>query len=171
MISDAARREGPSFAGVLRLGLLLVVWLGFIVLSSGEFGAELNTDAHLWQWFASRFPGLLGSETWAAIAEALSWLVRKAAHIVEYAVLGLVAAWSLRRWMVFGPGSRAEQRMTITVLLFGALVSLGDELSQSTIALRTGSLADALLDVLGLGLGLWCASCVARRMYKTGPGC
>lgn len=174
MIPDVSRRETPPLASLMRAGLPLALWLGFIALSSGDFGAERNTDADLWRWLASWFPGLLGGEAWATAAGVLSWLVRKAAHLVEYAVLGVVAAWALRRWVAsggeghepdwaFGSDLRDLQRMTIIVLVFGSLVSLGDELNQTTVALRTGSLADALLDVLGLALGLWCASLIARR--------
>lgn len=74
-------------------------------------------------------------------------LIRKAAHVFEYAVLGLLA------YRAFG-GIRARM---IGAILFVIVVASLDELNQSFNPARTSSQWDVALDVLGgvLGIGMY----------------
>jgi VanZ family protein len=82
-------------------------------------------------------------------AEALVILVRKTIHLSFYAVTGL-AAWRLAR------GCEASvERATMFALLAPLAISMFDELRQSTIAGRTGSIWDVLLDMVGAGAAVW----------------
>jgi len=150
----------------LRVWTPLAVWLGFIALASGTVGAQENSDAWLRAFLSSWFPGLF-EDVEATGFRVLSFLLRKASHLFVYAVLGLTATWAL--CLRSGDSGREERgRIPAVVLLLGAVVALADESHQWALAFRTGSLGDALLDVLGVGLGsrlashLWRPPCGQR---------
>jgi VanZ family protein len=73
------------------------------------------------------------------------FLVRKAAHFTEYAVLAVLASrafagskreWLRRRWFAFAVG-------------LVAVYSLSDEFHQTFVASRTGSIYDSMVDTAG----------------------
>ena len=71
------------------------------------------------------------------------WIVPKAAHIVEYAVLGTLLAWALegrRPWLAAG---------------VACLFALSDEWHQSTVPGREGRVLDVAIDALGVVVGVW----------------
>ena len=76
---------------------------------------------------------------WAHLEQiqGVIWLIRKAAHVTEYAVLAILwcGAFTSR-----GPASR-RLAFGLSVLTAGL-----DEIHQATTAARTGSIADVLLD-------------------------
>jgi VanZ family protein len=74
----------------------------------------------------------------------------KAAHLVEYGVLGLMLGWALglprtggRAWGVF-----------FLAVAVGAAIGLGDELYQGTVPGRESSYWDLLADMVGLTAAL-----------------
>jgi len=71
-------------------------------------------------------------------------LIRKAAHLTVYAVLGLL--WFRARR---GPHSGWRARWALLALLVSMLVALADEFHQSFVPSRTGTPWDVLLDSLG----------------------
>jgi VanZ family protein len=103
------------------LWTLLIAWL------SADQWSGTGTGARLFPILHRLFP-------WAApeALEALHWMIRKAAHMTEYAVLAGLWAWALGGWR------RALALSVGTAFL--------DELGQSTTLSRQGSAADFLLD-------------------------
>jgi VanZ family protein len=99
----------------------------------------------------------------------LSWAVRKTAHLVEYAVLALLASYMFRgilpRWTRAADRISWETlwRLAVVVLPFGWLMAAVDEFHQVFVASRTASGRDTLFDLLGLVLGLMIAWLVARK--------
>jgi VanZ family protein len=79
-------------------------------------------------------------------AEILHGLIRKAAHVVDYAVLA--ALWSLAL------GSRGAWRRWLAPLGLSILTAALDELHQSTTLARTASANDVLLDSAAAGAAL-----------------
>ena len=77
--------------------------------------------------------------------------IRKAAHLTEYAVLAVLAFRALRL-------SLAVSTLRVIGLAMGVVVAVAalDELRQSFLATRTGSLADVAINFTGgtLGVGL-----------------
>lgn len=69
--------------------------------------------------------------------QGVIWLLRKGAHVTEYAVLATLWTWA------FAPRGRARW-----VLAFGlSMLTAGlDEIHQATTAARTGSIVDVFLD-------------------------
>jgi VanZ family protein len=86
-----------------------------------------------------------------AYSAAVHLIVRKAAHLVEYSLLGLLAyrafqctwrEWPADRWWV---GS----------LALALACAAADELHQSVVVSRTGSFGDMLVDTTGALLGVY----------------
>ena len=71
------------------------------------------------------------------------WIVPKAAHVLEYAVLGFLLAWALKGRR---PGLAAG---------VACLFALSDEWHQSTVPGREGRVLDVAIDALGVVVGVW----------------
>lgn len=82
---------------------------------------------------------------------AVELLVRKAAHLLEYAVLGALLAWAWPgRSRVLGP------------LLVAAAYAATDELHQHLVPGRGPQPSDVLLDALGAAIGVGLVALVRR---------
>jgi VanZ family protein len=123
----------------------LIIWMALITFaSSNEFSAD-NTSRVIGPLLLWLFPNIT-----EANLNLAHFLVRKAAHITEYAVLGLLAA------RAFSGSSRdfLRQRWFLGGLILIALYALLDEYHQSFVASRTGSLYDSGIDIGGGLIGL-----------------
>lgn len=122
----------------------VALWTAVILLSSNDSFASTETGGVLVRLLGS----LLSAETLAAI----NFLLRKAAHVVAYGILG-VLSW------------RAAEGLTIALMIVLAVAAF-DEWHQSTTALRTGSPWDVLLDLCGAAIAIG----VARRWRSRRAG-
>jgi VanZ family protein len=131
---------------MLRL-LLPLSWTGLIAyLGSGQWGGD-ETSAWLWPILHALFPGASPE-----LVQGAHVLIRKAAHIFEYAVLAIL--W---RRAVGG---------TWSALGLSVLTASLDEFRQSFIPARVGSVYDVLLDGLGAAAGLLVTSALRARSWK-----
>jgi VanZ family protein len=118
----------------------LVLWMAVIFLAStGEFSAS-NTALliqPLLRWF---FPQI--SDERIAI---FHFLVRKAGHFTEYAILGLLAA------RAFNTSSNISlrRRWFFAALILVSVYALLDEYHQSFVPSRTPSIYDSFIDMAG----------------------
>jgi VanZ family protein len=122
-----------------------IVWTCVIfTLSSDMFSAE-HTGAVL-EYILAKTIGPLQPATF----EYVHFLVRKAAHVTEYAILGLLL---FRAWR----GERNEWRWNWMrqALAMVIVVAAFDEFHQSFVPSRGSSPWDALLDTLGAALALF----------------
>ena len=85
-------------------------------------------------------------------------VVRKCAHFLEYALLGLVLRLCLESW--FGPHRR---KLTLWAWVGGSLYSCTDELHQIMVSGRSGQAADVLIDSTGVLLGALIAGLILSR--------
>lgn len=118
----------------------LIFWLCFIFFAStGEMSAS-NTSRIIGPLFKWLFPNI--SE---ATLDSIHIIVRKCAHFMEYALLGLLTA------RVFIPSSIKTLRDNwfLFALLLVSINALVDEYHQSFVASRTGSIYDSLIDIAG----------------------
>ena len=121
----------------------VTLWLSFIFLmSTGTFSAE-NTATVVGAVIGFFFPGL-SPDT----AELVHEMVRKAAHVTEYFILGLLLFRAFR-----APGEGWRWRYALFATVGVALWALGDEFHQSFVATRTASLVDVGIDTTGGILG------------------
>jgi VanZ family protein len=103
-------------------------------------------------------------------------VLRKLAHIAEYAVLTVLLWWALQMHM------RSKVRVWLLAALAAALYGVSDEWHQSWIAGRHGSFRDMGIDVVGIAAGhvlvqhlphqrmtaTWqCPKCHAIRVYRS----
>ncbi|SDS37876.1 VanZ family protein [Opitutus sp. GAS368] len=115
--------------------LPVVLWMGFIFSMSTSLGASENT---------ARFIGpflhwLLPYAAPDTIAH-LHFLIRKAGHLTEYAILAL-----LLRQAIGGRGARPF----VLALVIAAAYAATDEFHQSFVPGRTASAWDVLIDTAG----------------------
>ena len=142
-MSERAWRCGP-----------LLLWLLFISFAStGEFSAD-NTSILVRPLLLWLFP----DATEATLA-TLHFLIRKAGHLFEYAVLGYLA----RRAFVSSSSAFIRQRWFELGLAIVVLNALLDELHQSFVPTRTASIYDSLIDIVGGLTVLLIFKLVAKR--------
>lgn len=79
--------------------------------------------------------------------ETTSFLIRKLAHMVEFAILGIFLFYLYKY--------KFNQKKLLFVLMFhGLLVAVIDETIQSFIPNRAGQVLDVLIDFVGFSIGI-----------------
>lgn len=142
MTPSRLAHQGANASALQRLKRYgpLVLWIGLIFFASTAGFSAGNTSMFirpLLKWF---FPGY--SETELIL---LHGLVRKGGHFFEYAVLAFVA----RRAFVTSSHAFIRRRWFELAALLVVVNSLLDELHQSFVPSRTGSIYDSAIDVAG----------------------
>jgi VanZ family protein len=90
--------------------------------------------------------------------------IRKTGHVSEYAVLALLVLWALRKSAEQpGPWSPRHARLA---LLIAALYAMSDEIHQSFVPSRQGSIWDVALDSAGAAAGLILCWWIGRKLKK-----
>ena len=118
----------------------LVVWMAFIFLfSTGGLSAS-NTSLIIRPLLLWLFPDI--SEERLALAH---FMVRKAAHFTEYAILALLAA----RAFTGSSQKTLRRRWFLAALLLVVVYALSDEYHQTFVPARTGSIYDSFIDMSG----------------------
>lgn len=136
-----------------------VVWTTVVLsFSSASFSAD-NTGGLLGPLLAWLLPGLSPSGI-----EAIHGLLRKAAHVTEYAVLA--ALW----WRALTRGGMRPHAAAWLTLLIGVTVAAVDETHQSFVPSRTASVRDVLIDTAGVLLAVVPARLGWRRAVETVTG-
>jgi len=139
----------------------VVAWTCFVLFASSASFSASNTSRFLRPLLLWLVPDI-SEESLGRV----HFLVRKAAHFTEYALLALLSARALHT------SSRAALRRRWWSAAFAlvACVALADEYHQSLLPSRTGSLYDSLLDMAGGAAALACAGLWLARRRGGGPG-
>jgi VanZ family protein len=156
-MSAGAGRTASS-GRVLRAWLAVAACIAMILAFSGEDFSAGSTSRIIGPLLRWLFPQLD-----PATLHAVHAFVRKGAHLTEYALLGLLGFRALRLSLAVS--------LARTALLGIALVlavAAADELRQSFLPTRTGSLADVAIDLFGGALGV-CLLVAAHRAAGIGP--
>lgn len=149
--------------------LAVALWAAVIFCFSAQTGEQSGgLSGSLSDWIAVRTPG------WTALSEAqradraslCQHLVRKAAHVTEFAVLGglLMNAWART-------ARRAGWQQAALAVGCGLLWAAGDEFHQLFVPGRGPAVTDVLIDFSGVLLGacvLWTIlrKCLKSRAYS-----
>jgi VanZ family protein len=123
----------------LKYWLPLVVWMAAII----TFSSDVGSGEHTGGWI---LPLLRLLAPWATNAQldGLHWLLRKAGHIAEYAIL--TALW----YRALGRGRGATPRGAAAIAFtFSVAWGVIDEIRQSFVPSRTASAIDVATDSLG----------------------
>ena len=118
----------------------VVLWMLFISIFSTAGFSSVNTSRFIAPLILWLFPNI--SETRLA---TLHLLIRKTAHLTEYAIL----AFLLRRAFVTSTKAFIQQRWFELGTLVIVCYALLDEFHQSFVPSRTASIYDSAIDMLG----------------------
>jgi VanZ family protein len=138
--------------------------MGVIFLASTDIGSAAHTGSIV-MWVLRT---ISGARMTLATMEEIHFLIRKSAHLTEYAVFGTLL------WRAFvasnGPAARPRAWGGAAALLIAALYACTDEYHQSFVPSRTSSIRDVAIDTTGAAAGIaicWVWS--ARRLRRLGP--
>ena len=142
----------------LKYWLPLLIWLGVIFLGSTSLMSAEHTSRLIVPILLWLKPGISPKTIWIILV-----IMRKCAHVSEYAILALLLWRALRS----GPTLRTKlPTLFSAVLLACAVFAASDEFHQSFVKSRTPSVGDVLLDVVGALFGLLICASFARRYPK-----
>ena len=129
-----------SYPGLVSRYLPLIAWMAFISFASSASFSASNTSTIVGPLLKWLFPN--ASEETLVF---LHFIVRKAAHFLEYALLGVLAARAFKG----SPKSSVRARWFFISALLVIVYALLDEYHQSFVPSRTSSISDSLLDICG----------------------
>src|SRR2546427_2418542 len=136
------RSEGPSdnWESRVRRYVPLILWMAAIFFASTSEFSTSNTALLIQPMLRWLFPHI--SDERIAL---FHFLVRKAGHFTEYAILGLLAA------RAFSASSHAALRLSwfLAALILVSVYALSDEYHQSFVPSRTSSIYDSFIDIAG----------------------
>jgi VanZ family protein len=132
--------------------LPVALWAAVILHASGPSFDGNHTGSIIERVFAA-----IGLPLSITAAELVNTIVRKLAHLTEYAILGTLAF----------RGARSDRRgwtaaWSVTAVVIATAVATSDELLQSFTPTRTATPADVLLDATGATI----AQLVIRRVIE-----
>src|SRR5262249_395501 len=136
----------PWMKSLFRYWLPLLIWLGVIFVASTNVMSAEHTSRFIVPFLLWLKPGMSPQTIWIVLV-----VVRKFAHVAEYAILALLL------WRAFRSGTALRTKMPLlfgTVLVLCAVFATSDEFHQCFVKSRTPSVRDVLLDVAGALLGL-----------------
>ena len=148
-----------TFSRFGRYWLPVLVWLGVLFLGSSDLMSAEQTSR-----FLGPFLRWLEPEITAEAIAQIHLLVRKGAHLMEYAVLAILL------WRAIYRGTTLKMKMSIlcaSVWIAAALLAGADEFHQSFIASRTSSAGDVLIDTIGVTIGLALCLLINRKSART----
>jgi VanZ family protein len=161
MFSLEIQSEDPHASGLpshsssrlSRYGPLLI-WAALIFVGSTDILSAAHTGGFLTRPLHWLFP-----QASDATLKTFHFLLRKAGHFSEYAVLALFAARAFRT----SPSAALRSRWFRVSFLLIVLYSLSDEYHQSFVPSRTASIFDSMIDSFG---GLTALVLLAIRKNK-----
>ncbi len=130
----------------LRYWLPLFVWMAVIFGASADSQSVQHTSR-----FLEPFLRWIKPDITPETIDTIRWMIRKAAHLTEYAVLAQL--W----WRALRGADRSagwSWRQAALALLLCAIYAATDEFHQSFVKGRTASAGDVLIDTAGAALGL-----------------
>lgn len=141
--SEAPRPGPPAWAVVVQRWLPVLVWATFISWFSTDAFSARSTNSYIDPVLRLLF----GELTPAGFRLAHS-VVRKSAHLTEYAVLGGLICRAMAP-----PGGRISRAVALGAVACCAAYAMLDEAHQALVPSRTGSGVDVLIDTTGALLG------------------
>lgn len=121
--------------------LPLILWMGVIItftLQSGEVSGNLSGTITL------KLFGIVEYFKLPINFKTFHWIIRKAAHVSEYVVFGLLAFYACKPYVL------SFKNQIVLVFLLGVMFAGVDEFIQTFIPHRAGQVTDVLIDSLGV---------------------
>ena len=133
--------------------LPIIAWMLVIFLMSNE----VSTDSTARSDEIVRTIKSIGVST---PADLLTFLVRKAAHISAYFVLGILIFNLLKEYNL------GVKKMIFISIAIAMLYACTDELHQMFVPGRSGEVRDVLIDTAGAAVGVVVYAALSSRFYK-----
>lgn len=125
---------------------LCALWMGVIFVFSAMPGEVSQAQSDGVTGALAAFLGtFMGEEAAASSLDLISLIVRKGAHMAEYAILFLLCAHALR---VSG-----AKRPSLSAFILSVLYAATDEIHQGFTVERAPMLSDVGIDAIGAGIG------------------
>ncbi len=153
------------WANLLRRWFLVLAWMGVIFTASSDSGSSQHTSriiGPILQWL---YPQIAQKEQ-----DAITFAVRKTAHVTEFAILAWLASRALRRSASDEGTSSLKFGTAAAAWSIATAYAASDELHQAFVPTRTGCWQDVAIDSTGaaFGLGLLWLWTVARTRVPKG---
>ena len=145
-----------NIRSLLKYWLPVLVWMWVIFAASSDRRSFQHSSRIVGPFVRWLFPHL-SDET----IHALVMIVRKCAHLAEYAVLALLLWRALRKPPELNAPSWCWSEAGLALALV-ALYAASDEFHQTFVPSRQGCVRDVLLDTAGGALALLCLWAVGR---------
>lgn len=132
------------------LVLLIADMIAIFSFSAQKAEQSDGTSTGFIQVLAEMFyPGFrtLGEEAQTNVVQSLQFVVRKAAHMTEFASLGVLLC-------AFAFTFRLTFKSFFLSFLFGVFYAVSDEIHQLFVEGRSGQLSDVCFDAVGLAAGM-----------------
>ena len=142
---------------LLKAWLPVVVWMGVIFFASTDLGSASHTSQviePLVKW--------IKPDATPEQLDFVHFIVRKTAHLTEYAILAILVFRALRMSSAAQTNPRSLRLIGIALIFSAAYASL-DEFHQSFVSQRTACAQDVLIDTTGAFVALVIVS-LSRRI-------
>ncbi|SDB47147.1 VanZ like family protein [Pseudobutyrivibrio sp. YE44] len=136
------------------LGILIVAWVAFIWGHSMQTATVSDGESGVFLEFFSKFLPFLANN------DDGMFIVRKAAHFTEYAVLGVLMG---AQFSMFAAG---KLRKFIEPAVAALMVSFVDETIQLFVEGRSGQVSDMWIDFAGASLGVIIALIMVYKGHR-----
>lgn len=133
--------------------ILIAIWMIVIFLMSSEIASTSSARS-------DEIVRTIQSIGVSTPAEILTFLVRKAAHICAYFILGILIFNLLKE---YGLGAK---KMILASIAIAMLYACTDEIHQMFVPGRSGEARDVLIDTAGAAAGVGMYAAVAMKLYK-----
>jgi VanZ family protein len=138
----------------------IVLWIALIFWASTDQFSSEHTAGIIQPWIQWLFPAMSPDGV-----ESLHAVIRKSAHVTEYAIFALLVARAL-----IGSSIRLFSRgwLVISLLMLTAIAAT-DEYHQSFVPSRTAAITDVLIDTSGglMALAILALWRLARRSWSS----
>lgn len=147
----------------LILWILIFVWMITIFMFSAQNGDE---SSELSQGFLRTFilrftPDNISED----IVNMMEYIIRKCAHMTEYAVFGILVFYQIKLYRLFEKEWNRIVMAVICVMIYAST----DEIHQLFVGGRSGRFTDVLIDTAGGFIGIMAAAfIVAGHQGKNG---
>ena len=121
--------------------IALVIWMGIIFYMSGQVA---TTSSGMSSFFVEPIKPYAPDFS----EDAITFIVRKSAHIFMYFVLGMLVFNVLRQYI------HNNNKLVIFSIIFAFIYAITDEIHQMFVPERSAEPRDVLLDTLGASLGV-----------------
>lgn len=151
----------------IRIGLisLTFLWMSLIFFFSSQDADESNVMSDgITYYVAGILNFIIVHQMHLAQTDLtlnLSFIVRKIAHLTEYAILGMLVLKMLTL------GNNSKKYHWFCTITFGFFYAMTDEYHQLFVSGRSGQLRDVIIDTVGCMIGIIIIECGSRKRKKT----